>query len=125
MNFNSRPNNPGPQRNPEYRGDNNGNEVEDPFTFRAEMQDPFQEMSSEYVFSIIIFKDFFKRVEKKKFKKFHSRTFYSSQLRRRIRMQKNRRSRPVQNRKQNRNNKRRRLRQMNRFLLDDYDYYYY
>ena len=65
MNFNSRPNNPGPQRNPEYRGDNNGNEVEDPFTFRAEMQDPFQEMSSEYVFQIIIFKDFFKRVEKK------------------------------------------------------------
>ena len=48
MNFN-RPN-PVPQRNPEYREDNNGNEVEDPFTFRAEMQDPFQEMSSEYVF---------------------------------------------------------------------------
>jgi len=46
MNFN-RPN-PVPQRNPEYREDNNGNEVEDPFTFRAEMQDPFQEMSSDF-----------------------------------------------------------------------------
>ena len=56
MNFN-RPN-PVPQRNPEYREDNNGNEVEDPFTFRAEMQDPFQEMSSEYVFKIMRFHGF-------------------------------------------------------------------
>ena len=34
-------------RNPDYKEDKTGNEVEDPFTFRAEMQDPFQEMSSE------------------------------------------------------------------------------
>ena len=53
---------------------------------------------------------------------FHSRTFYSSQFRRRRVQRKNRRrSRPNRN-TQIRNN--RRLRRINRFLLDDYDYFY-